>query len=96
MNRYPRHGFFPAFAFFIVAHVLSAQGPIFRANTREVSVVFRAVDKSNHPVAGITRDEIHVEDGGVQRGLTSFAGDVAYAQVVVAADVSGSMSTTFS
>jgi VWFA-related protein len=71
----------------------SAQGPIFKANTREVSVVFRVVDKNNRPVPGIMRQEIHVEDEGVPRSLTSFTGDVAYAQVVVAADVSGSMST---
>jgi VWFA-related protein len=77
----------------IAVRSLPAQGPIFRANTREVSVVFRVVDKNNRPVPGLTRDEIHVEDEGVQRKLTSFAGDVAYAQVVVAADVSGSMST---
>ena len=70
-----------------------AQGPIFKANTREVSVVFRVVDKSNRPVGGITRNEIRIEDEGVPRNLTSFTGNVAYAQVVVAADVSGSMST---
>lgn len=88
MNQYRCLALLLAFAF-----PLAAQGPIFRANTREVSVVFRAVDKSNHPVAGITRNEIQVKDEGVQRSLTSFAGDVAYAQVVIAADVSGSMST---
>lgn len=93
MNRYLRLGWLSAFALFAAANSLRAQGPIFRANTREVSVVFRVVDKDNHPVAGISRDEIHVKDEGVQRSLTSFAGDVAYAQVVVAADVSGSMST---
>ncbi|MBV9084224.1 MAG: VWA domain-containing protein, partial [Acidobacteriaceae bacterium] len=70
-----------------------AQGPVFRSNTREVSVVFRVTDKSNRPVAGLTRNEIRIQDEGVARNLTSFTGDVAYAQVVVAADVSGSMST---
>jgi Ca-activated chloride channel family protein len=88
MNQHRRLGLLLALAL-----PLAAQGPIFRANTREVSVVFRAVDKNNHPVAGITRDEIQVKDEGAPRSLTSFAGDVAYAQVVVAADVSGSMST---
>jgi VWFA-related protein len=68
-----------------------AQGPTFRSNVREVSVVFRVVDKQNRLVPGITRDEIRVEDGGEQRKITSFSGDVSYSQVVIAADVSGSM-----
>jgi VWFA-related protein len=68
-----------------------AQTPTFRSTVREVSVVFRVIDKHNRLVPGITRDEIRVEDEGVQRKLTSFSGDVSYSQIVVAADVSGSM-----
>lgn len=69
------------------------RGPIFRSNAREVSVVFRVLDKNKQPVSGITRNDIRVEDEGISRDITSFAGDVAHAQVVVVADVSGSMST---
>jgi len=68
-----------------------AQGPVFRSDVREVSVVFRVLDKQNRPVSGITRDEIRVEDEGAPRTITSFSGEVSYSQVVMAADVSGSM-----
>src|SRR4051794_25650420 len=77
--------------FGVVAIGAGAQGPTFRSNVREVSVVFRIVDKQNRLVSGITRDEMRVEDEGVQRKITSFSGDVSYSQIVVAADVSGSM-----
>ena len=63
----------------------TAQMPTFRSNVREVSVVFRVVDKQNRLVSGISRDEIRVEDEGVQRSITSFSGDVSYSQIVVAA-----------
>jgi VWFA-related protein len=74
-----------------IAISVGAQMPTFRSTVREVSVVFRVVDKHNRLVPGVTRDEIRVEDEGVQRKITSFAGDVSYCQIVVAADVSGSM-----
>jgi len=69
----------------------AAQTPTFRSTVREVSVVFRVLDKQKRLVQGISRDEIQVEDEGVQRKITSFSGDVSYSQIVVAADVSGSM-----
>jgi VWFA-related protein len=69
------------------------QGPVFKSNAREVSVVFRVVDKDNQFVPGITRKEIRIEDDGISRDITSFIADVGHAQVVVLADVSGSMST---
>jgi VWFA-related protein len=75
----------------VAAASVGAQTPTFRSNVREVSVVFRVVDKQNRLVPGITRDEIRVEDEGAQRNITSFSGDVSYSQIVVAADVSGSM-----
>jgi Mg-chelatase subunit ChlD len=56
-----------------------------------VVVAFRAVNKDGRLVPGISANEIRIDDDGVQRKITSFAGDVALAQVVVAADVSGSM-----
>lgn len=65
--------------------------PTFKTEAREVSVVFRVVDKKNQLVSGISQSEIHVDDEGVSRQISSFSGDVAYAQVVVVADVSGSM-----
>ncbi|HEY3458759.1 MAG TPA: VWA domain-containing protein [Bryobacteraceae bacterium] len=65
--------------------------PTFKTEAREVSVVFRVVDKKNQLVPGITPSEIHVDDEGISRPITSFSGDVANAQVVVVADVSGSM-----
>jgi VWFA-related protein len=68
-----------------------AQTPTFRSTVREVSVVFRVVDKQNRLVPGITRDEIRLDDEGVRRNITSFSGDVSYSQIVIAADVSGSM-----
>ena len=67
--------------------------PTFKTEAREVSVVFRVVDKKNQLVPGITQGEIHVDDEGISRPITSFSGDVAHAQVVVVADVSGSMGT---
>src|SRR3954463_15414627 len=75
----------------IAAIGTGAQTPTFRSTVREVSVVFRVVDKQNRLVPGITREEIRLEDEGVQRKITSFSGDVSYSQIVVAADVSGSM-----
>jgi VWFA-related protein len=66
---------------------------VFKSEAREVSVVFRVVDKNNQPVAGITPAEIHIEDEGISRNATSFRANVAHAQVVVLADVSGSMAT---
>jgi len=67
--------------------------PVFKSEAREVSVVFRVVDKNNQAVAGITGPELHIEDEGISRNLTSFAANVAHATVVVVADVSGSMAT---
>jgi VWFA-related protein len=77
--------------FTVAAIGTAAQVPTFRSSVREVSVVFRVLDKQNRLVSGIARDEIRVEDEGVQRTITSFSGDVSNSQVVVAADVSGSM-----
>lgn len=71
----------------------SIHGPVFESNAREVSVVFRVVDKKGQTIPDITAKEIKVEDEGVPRNITSFNADVAHAQVVVLADVSGSMST---
>lgn len=65
--------------------------PTFKSDAREVVVAFRALNKDGRLVPGISANEIRVDDEGVQRKITSFAGDVALAQVVVAADVSGSM-----
>ncbi|MCU1338755.1 MAG: hypothetical protein JWO19_4336 [Bryobacterales bacterium] len=67
--------------------------PTFQSDVREVSVVFRVVDHNNQPVAGITPRDIQIDDEGVARNITSFQSNVAHAQVVVLADVSGSMST---
>jgi VWFA-related protein len=75
----------------MLALAIGAQTPTFRSTVREVSVVFRVVDKQNRLVPGITREEIRLEDEGLQRKLTSFSGDVSYSQIVIAADVSGSM-----
>src|ERR1700730_1718742 len=55
--------------------------PVFKSHVREVSIVFRVVDKDNQPVSGITRK------------ITSFQANVGHAQVVILPDVSGSMST---
>src|SRR6266700_3682649 len=71
----------------------SDQGLVFKSNVREVSVVFRVVDKNNQPVSGIMRNDIQIDDDSTPRTITSFRGDVAHAQVVVLADVSGSMAT---
>jgi VWFA-related protein len=65
--------------------------PTFKSDAREVVVAYRAVNKDGRLVPGISANEIRIDDEGVQRKITSFAGDVALAQVVVAADVSGSM-----
>jgi VWFA-related protein len=69
------------------------KAPIFKSDVREVSIVFRVVDKNNQPVSGLTAADIQVEDQGIVRKILSFQGNVAHAQVVVLPDVSGSMST---
>jgi VWFA-related protein len=71
----------------------SARGPVFKSEAREVSVVFRVVDKKNQAIDGITSGEIHIDDEGISRIPTSFAANVAHAHVVILADVSGSMAT---
>ena len=71
----------------------SVHGPVFKSNVREVSVVFRVVDKNGQSIPGITAKDIKIEDEGVPQNITSFTADVAHAQVVVLADVSGSMGT---
>ncbi len=70
-----------------------SERPVFKSNVREVSVVFRVVNKNNQPVSGITAKDIQIDDDGVPRNITSFKGDVANAQIVILADVSGSMAT---
>jgi VWFA-related protein len=70
-----------------------SQGPTFKSEAREVSVVFRVVDKSNQLVSGITPGEVRIDDEGISRTPTSFAANVANAQIVVLADVSGSMAS---
>jgi VWFA-related protein len=72
-----------------------AQPPVFKSDVREVTVVFRVVDKHDQVVSGITRSEVQIEDEGTSRTITSFRGDVANAQIVILVDVSGSMSTVF-
>src|SRR5205085_1480418 len=70
---------------------LLAQSTVFKSDVREVSVVFRAVDKDNQPVSGITPADIQIDDQGIGRKITSFRANVANAQVVILPDVSGSM-----
>src|SRR5215472_14982985 len=74
---------------------LSAQNPVpvFKSDVREVSIVFRVVDKENRPIAGLKPDDIRVEDEGIQRKITSCQTNVGNAQIVILPDVSGSMST---
>lgn len=71
----------------------STSDQVFKSDVREVSVVFRVVDKNNQPVSGITAAEIQINDQGTSRKITSFRTDIAYAQVVILADLSGSMIT---
>jgi VWFA-related protein len=70
---------------------LSSQPTVFKSDVREVSVVFRVVDKDNQPVSGITPADIQIDDQGIERKITSFRANVANAQVVILTDVSGSM-----
>jgi VWFA-related protein len=74
---------------------LSAQNPVpvFKSDVREVSIVFRVVDKNGQPIAGLKPDDIRVDDEGMSRKITSFQANIAHAQIVVLPDVSGSMST---
>ena len=64
---------------------------VFKSDVREVSVVFRVVDKDNQPVSGITPSDIQIDDQGISRSITSFRSNVGNAQVVILTDVSGSM-----
>jgi VWFA-related protein len=82
-------------AIFLFPILLYAQDAVFKSNVREVSVLFRAVDRGNQPIPGITASEVRVEDEGIVRPIRSFRGDVAHAQVVVLVDVSGSMASVF-
>ena len=70
-----------------------SKAPVFKSDVREVTLVFRVIDKDNQPVSGLTPADIQIEDQGVVRKITSFQANVAQAQVVVLPDVSGSMST---
>src|SRR5467141_3529993 len=70
---------------------LAAQRTVFKSDVREVSVVFRVVDKDNQPVSGITPADIQIDDQGISRKVTSFQANVGNAQVVILTDVSGSM-----
>jgi len=70
---------------------LWSQSTVFKSDVREVSVVFRVVDKDNQPVPGITAADIQVDDEGISRNITSFQANVGNAQVVLLTDVSGSM-----
>src|SRR5260370_14503600 len=67
--------------------------PVFKSDVREVSIVFRVIDKDNQPVGVLTPADIQIEDQGISRKITSFHANIAHAQVVILADVSGSMST---
>src|SRR5260370_14931694 len=67
--------------------------PVFKSDVREVSIVFRVIDKDNQPVGVLTPADIQIEDQGISRKITSFQANIAHAQVVILADVSGSMST---
>jgi len=67
--------------------------PVFKSDVREVSIVFRVVDKENRPITGLKLDDVRVEDEGIPRKITSFQGNVGNAQIVILPDVSGSMST---
>ncbi len=67
--------------------------PVFKSDVREVSIVFRVIDRGNQPVSGLTPADIQIEDQGISRKITSFQANIAHAQVVILADVSGSMST---
>jgi VWFA-related protein len=82
-------------AVILIPFLLLAQETVFQSDVREVSVVFRAVDRTNQPVAGIAASDVRIEDDGVTRSITSFRGDIAHAQVVILVDVSGSMAAVF-
>jgi VWFA-related protein len=69
----------------------ASAGTVFKSDVREVSVVFRVVDKDNQPVSGITPADIQIDDQGMSRTITSFRANVGNAQVVILTDVSGSM-----
>jgi VWFA-related protein len=79
--------------FATLAAVAQTPVPVFKSDVREVSIVFRVVDKENRPIAGLKPDDIRVEDEGIQRKITNFQTDVGNAQIVILPDVSGSMST---
>ena len=70
---------------------LASQSTVFKSDVREVSVVFRVVDRNNQPVSGITQADIQIDDQGISRSITSFRPNVGNAQVVILTDVSGSM-----
>ncbi|MDQ1469752.1 MAG: hypothetical protein QOJ99_1232, partial [Bryobacterales bacterium] len=73
------------------AVTLLSQSTVFKSDVREVSVVFRVVDKDNQPVSGITPADIQIDDQGISRTVTSFRANVGNAQVVILTDLSGSM-----
>ena len=68
-----------------------SRSTVFKSDVREVSVVFRVVDKNNEPVSGITPADIQIDDQGISRNITSFRANAGNAQVVILTDVSGSM-----
>jgi len=93
-NRASRLAVLPgALGFATLAALAQNPVPVFKSDVREVSIVFRVVDKENRPIAGLRPDDIRVEDEGIPRKITSFQANVGNAQIVILPDVSGSMST---
>jgi len=66
---------------------------IIRVDRTEVNVVFRVVDANGWPVEGLSAKQIRLLDEGWPAEITAFIGDVANSDVVLLADVSGSMSS---
>ena len=40
--------------------------PVFKSDVREVSIVFRVIDRDNQPVGGLTPADIQIEDQGMR------------------------------
>ena len=73
------------------ALVAQQQGPMFRVTRDTVPVFVTVVDKDNRLVAGLTREDFQVLDGGKPQPLTLFDNTPQPVRLIVMLDVSGSM-----
>ncbi len=59
-------------AFLLMAALASAQGPVFRSDTRIVEVAVVAKDSKDLPITDLRKDDLRLFDNGVEQTILSF------------------------